>query len=35
MKTKKLCVKCVNLAALNEHGVCKECQQYDQNKNYN
>ena len=35
MKTKKHCVKCGNLAALNEHGVCKECEQYDQHKNYN
>jgi len=30
---KKICVKCGNRAALNLHGVCKECEQYDQNKN--
>jgi len=33
MKSKKICVKCGNLAILNNHGVCKECEQYDQNKN--
>lgn len=34
-KKKNMCLKCGNLAALNKHGVCKECQQYDKNKNYN
>jgi len=33
MKPKKLCVKCGHLSVLNEHGACKECEQYDQNKN--
>lgn len=33
MKSKKHCVKCGNLTALNNYGVCKECEYYDQNKN--
>ena len=32
MKPKRICVKCGNLATLNEHGVCKECEQYDKKK---
>lgn len=33
MKSKKHCLKCGHLAVLNEHGICKECQDYDLNKN--
>ena len=27
------CVKCGNLSMVNDYGVCKECENYDQNKN--
>ncbi len=33
MKHKHNCIKCGYLTAVNEHGVCKECENYDQNKN--
>lgn len=33
MKNKKTCIKCGNKSTLNHYGVCKDCENYDQNKN--
>lgn len=33
MKPIKICVRCNCKGKLNLHGVCKECESYDKNKN--
>jgi NMD protein affecting ribosome stability and mRNA decay len=31
-KVKNICIKCGEKGKLNMHGVCSECEKYDQNK---